>query len=108
MILVIVNKYSEFEFDRMEGGYDASDTVGNQNLDTRESLQQEVTNSNPIYHEPQQLQHHQQNQTVADRPTEIPAAKVLYIYTTYLVYLGSIAYIYTIIYSYTYKTYTVC
>lgn len=61
----------------MEGGFDVSNTVGNQNSDTRESLQQEVTNSNSIYHEPQQIQHHQQNQSVADRPTEIPAAKVL-------------------------------
>lgn len=76
----------------MEGGYDASSTVGNQSLDTRDSLQQEVTNPDRIYQQqqPQQQPQHQiqmQNQPSTDRPTEIPAAKVqklLLILSSYL------------------------
>lgn len=77
----------------MEGGYDASSTVGNQSLDTRDSLQQEVTNPDRIYQQQQSQQQqpqHQiqmQNQPSTDRPTEIPAAKVqklLLILSSYL------------------------
>lgn len=76
----------------MEGGYDASSTVGNQSLDTRDSLQQEVTNPDRIYQQQQSQQQPQhqiqmQNQPSTDRPTEIPAAKVqkfLLILSSYL------------------------
>lgn len=70
----------------MEGGYDASSTVGNQSLETRESVQQEMPSlDQQIYHQQQQQQqqqHHQlpqnQMQIQSERPQmEIPAAKVM-------------------------------
>lgn len=65
----------------MEGGYDASSTVGNQSVDTRESFQNEISNADRIQQQQQQFQPNPQlpiqNQTSVDRAMEIPAAKVL-------------------------------
>lgn len=71
----------------MEGGYDASNTVENQNVDNPEpQYPQELQNSEAIYHQQQQhLQHQTQNQSDADRPMEIPAAKVRKHFQYYLV-----------------------
>lgn len=75
----------------MESGYDASSTVGNQSLETRESVQQEMPSlDQQIYHQQQQQQQHQhqqqqqqiqhtqnQMQIQPEQPQmEIPAAKV--------------------------------
>lgn len=64
--------------DTMESGFDASSTVGNQSLETRESIQQEMPSlDQQIYHQQQHqsLQQHMQNQSERP-PLEIPAAKV--------------------------------
>lgn len=55
----------------MEGGYDASSTVGNQSLDSREPPQG-ITDSERIYQ--QEHAHHQLQSNQS--PVEIPAAKV--------------------------------
>lgn len=73
----------------MESGYDASSTVGNQSVETRESAQQEMPSlDEQIYHQQQQQQslqqqiQHTQNQLQIQSerpPMEIPAAKVNFI-----------------------------
>lgn len=71
----------------MESGYDASSTVGNQSLETRESVQQEMPSlDQQIYHHQQQqqsLQQRMQNQS----EMEIPAAKVNFTASTVYNYL---------------------
>lgn len=76
----------------IESGYDASSTVGNQSLETRESVQQEMPSlDQQIYHQQQQQQHQQQQQQQQNQitqnqlqieherpPMEIPAAKVIF------------------------------
>lgn len=77
----------------MESGNDASSTVGNQSVETRESVQQEMPSlDEQIYHQQQQQQSLQQQiqqqiqltqnqmQIQPERPPmEIPAAKVNFI-----------------------------
>lgn len=62
----------------MEGGYDASTNVANQNsLNARDAMQQEATNSDRPYQQQQPyLPNPILNQSIPDRPMEIPAAKV--------------------------------
>lgn len=61
----------------MEGGYDVSSTVENPNLNNPEPpYPQEIPNSEQIYQQQEQPQHEMQNHLGAERPMEIPAAKV--------------------------------
>lgn len=75
----------------MEVNNNAVNTVENQCLDTVESVQQEVTIPDQIYQQQQQPQqqplNQMQNQPNIDRPTEIPAARVLNLLLTILIYL---------------------
>lgn len=62
----------------METGYDASSTVGNQSVETRESIQPEMPGlDQQIYQQqPQHQQHALQQRMQNHCEMEIPAAKV--------------------------------